>query len=89
MDKWQFTFTAVLGQDGRTPRIPLAVCDRRKLLGASLRLLGYRYDAGIAILRADLVRVAEYFADDVESEVIECLQRPLVPGVSDSSEPGP
>jgi hypothetical protein len=48
-------------------RYPLDRCDRRILLGGSLRLLFWRFRTGRAILRADLVRLA-VLADDWEQQ---------------------
>lgn len=45
--------------------ISLTRADRRLLLGASLRLLGYRFSHGKAIRQDDVIRIAS-FADDVQ-----------------------
>lgn len=83
--KWQFTLT-VVSRQGDTPRIPLTREERRRLLGASIRLLGYRHAAGKKISRADVERVV-LFADDVETETAPYMQ--LVLGADDGSEAGP
>ena len=86
VDKWQFTLTVVSRQGDPIPRIPLTREDRRRLLGASLRILDYRHRAGKRISREDVTRIA-FFADDGETEIVPCTL--LVLGAGDGSSPGP
>jgi hypothetical protein len=81
VDNWEFTLT-VQSRQG----IRLSAKDRRLLLGRSLRLLGYRHALGQRILREDVTRIA-LFADDGETELVQCTQ--LVPGAGESLSPGP
>ena len=78
--KWQFTLTVVPRQGEPIPRIPLSREERRRLLSASIRLLGYRCDAGKKISRADIERIV-LFADDGETEIVPCTR--LVLGAGD------
>jgi hypothetical protein len=86
VDKWQFTLTVECRQGEPIPRIPLGREERRRLLGASIRLLGYRYDAGKRISREDFARIA-LFADDGDTEIVPCTR--LVLGADDAASPGP
>ena len=81
-----FEFTLAVVFPSRTPRIPLSREDRRRLHGASLRILDYRHKAGKRISREDITRIA-LFADDGKKEIVPCTR--LVLGAGDGSEAGP
>ena len=59
MDSTEFTLTLEPSQY----QTPLTAEERRLLLGASLRVLGYRYANGKPIFSDDVIRVAS-LADD-------------------------
>jgi hypothetical protein len=84
MDDWQFTLRITSRQGDPIPQIPLSREDRRRLLGASIRLLAYRHAAGKRISKQDVSRIA-LFADP-EPEVVGCIE--LVLG-ADGSSSGP
>ena len=64
MDSTKFTLTLESSQENDSAI--LTPEDRRLLLGASLRLLGYRYVYRKPILQDDVIRVAS-LTDDAEA----------------------
>lgn len=52
----------------QTEEVELSRCDRRLLLGSSLRLLRHRFVCGKPILQDDVLRVAS-LADDARERV--------------------
>jgi len=78
---WHFTFTLRSRQDDPIP--PLSPEDRRRLLGASIRLLLYRYAAGKRISKQDISRIT-LFADP-EPDAVGFIQ--LVLDADDGPSP--
>jgi len=80
----------IRAREPRQPRrLALTAADKRQILGASLRLLILRHEAGLPIFQSDVIRAARFSDDaDLESVWNRLLASPPAPGAAEDSEAG-